>query len=158
MSQMSAVILFKSKRAETAPERRRVSIPDLIRYLDRHLPRGIDASAADSCRYGGHCDRIVERELFDMFANDRTVFQAAVCSGKSRYQALIELRDSLMRLPEVRELLSDLSISRSSIIKGVHQRASEASWRVCFDTPAPSRPQCGVSKVLTSGSGTLAGA
>jgi len=134
------ITLEQSRRAQAPPPRQKVSSKDLVHYLDRHLPSGINV--ADSCRYGRHCDRIVENRLFDMFADDRDVFRSAVRSGKPRHQALIELRDSLMRLPEVRELLADTSVSRRSIVKGVHERAAMAAWKVCFPMPA-RRPLCG---------------
>jgi hypothetical protein len=132
--------LQQRTRAESAPPRRKVSRSDLSGWLDRHPPSCINV--ADSCRYGRHCERIVENRLFDMFADDRDVFRAAVRSGKPRHEALIELRNSLMRLPEVRELLADTSISRRSILTGVHRRAAMAAWQVCFPTPA-RRPLCG---------------
>ncbi len=126
------------RAASAPPSDRKVSIRDLTNWLNRHAPRDFDPT---SCRCGG-CDHFVENRLFDMFADDRDVFRAAVRSGKPRHKALIALRDSLMRLPEVRELLSDTAISRRSILTGVHRRAASAAWQVCF--PAPDRRRlCG---------------
>jgi hypothetical protein len=149
---MSAVILFESKRAETAPVQRKVSVEDLVCLQDRHPPSGI---VPTKCLCG-RCDRTVEYWLEDIFALDFQVFEQAIRSGRSRREALFLLRDAILKTAEVRDLLSDSAISRRSIIAGVHKRTASVAWRITFEQ-RPKRPQCGVSKTLDSvDSGTQA--
>ena len=124
------ITLQERRRAETAPPRRNVSIGDLIGLLDRHPVR--EAIELTPCRCG-ECDWRVERRLFDLFADDDGLFQTALRSEKSRREALFELRDALMQRHEVRSMLADPSLSRRSIITGVHKRAATAAWLSCFE-------------------------
>ncbi len=138
---MSVITLAESKRAETATPRREVSVEDLVDLLDRRPPR--ELADLTPCRCG-ECDREVERQLFDFFADDHVVFQSALRSGKSRREALFVLRDKLMQLREVRSMLADPNLSRRSILAGINKRAAKAAWFSCFEAPPRRRPQCGV--------------
>jgi hypothetical protein len=144
---MAVITLSKSPRAEAA---RPCRVEDLERWLSRWPPR--ELAELTPCKCGG-CEMTVRLRLGSRGAYDHRVFLIAVRSGKSNREALLELRDTLLQLLEVRELLSDISISRQSIIAGVNRRTASAAWWATFGGfgSRPDKPQCGVSKALESG-------
>ena len=133
--------IARLSRDNPSPPTRKVTVADLVALLDHRPPRGINLDDKCEC---GHCSDTVARELEeDLFADDAEVFEKAMRSGRSRREALLVLRDHLLRLPQARALLADRGVSRRSIVAGANARAASVALRICFPKPPPQQPRCG---------------
>lgn len=106
---MSVIMLPEPQRAKPPSQRRDISVEDLVDLQDCRPPSGIELTPC-VC---GKCDYKVGLILlnasvnFDPDTDYENVFLTALRSGKSRREALFQLRDTMMTGNGVRLLLAD---------------------------------------------------